>query len=632
MAYEIETKDGIVIRGIPDNIKPDDPSIMERVAKARKPKLEQIDINGPKGAASDSALENFAAGAGKAVYDTGRGIGQMLGMVSNEDVKESRRLDKDLMDTGAGFAGNIAGNVGMALAPGGIVKGAGVAANALKAPQSAQALSAVGGSLMAPKSIGGALGVGAGMGVIQPAESIDERVTNTAIGGLASAAIPAAVRGFKSVKSTVEPFYESGRNQILARALRDAAGGGQYADDAMRNLQQAGQAGPFASGLTKGEIVPNSVPTAGQASKNAGIAALERAASASNPTVTQEVSERMAAQNAARIASLEDIAGSDGARQFARDNLSATADDLYGEAFRKGVDLRRDPTTGAFLSKAQQAARKGEITKLMNTPALQEARDRAIQLARNEMIKIDSPEGSVQGLHYMKRALDDMIQGATGNEQRVLTGLKNRFLTTVDALSPDYQAARGVFRDMAGPVNQMDTAAEMLKRSVTPTGNMTLNKFAKALSDDTAQSATGFNKATLEGTMSPDAMKSLNAIKEDLTRAEFAKNAGRGVGSDTVQKLAYSNILNQSGVPNFLRNTGGTQIIGNLMARGGDLAYKDANQRLSEQLAKALLSPRETAELMKIAPSQRMELLSNLLTRGGASAGMMVPALSNANQ
>ena len=632
MAYEIETKDGIVIRGIPDHIKPDDPSIIERVAKARQPKLKQIDVNGPTGAASDSALKNFAAGVGKAVYDTGRGLGQLTGLVSADDVKESRRLDKDLMDTGAGLAGNVVGNVGMALAPGGIVKGAGMAANAMKAPQAGQVLSAIGGSLMAPKSIGGALGVGAGMGFIQPAESIDERVTNTAIGGLASAAIPAAVRGVKAVKAAAEPFYESGRNQILARALRESAGGGKYADDAMRNLQEAGQAGPFATGLTKGEIVPNSVPTAGQASKNAGIAALERAASAANPTVTQEVSERMAAQNAARIAALEDVAGSDGARQFARENLNATADDLYKEAFKKGVDLRRDPTTGAFLSKAQQSGRKAEITKLMQTPALQKARERAIELARNEMVKVDSPEGSVQGLHYMKRALDDMIGETSGNEQRVLTALKNRFLTTIDALSPEYQAARGVFRDMAGPVNEMDTAAEILKRSVTPTGNMTLNKYARALSDDTAQSATGFNKATLDKTMSPESMGSLNAIKEDLARAEFAKNAGRGVGSDTVQKLAYSNILNQSGVPNFLRNMGGTQIVGNLLARGGDLAYKDANQRLSEQLAKALLSPRETAELMKIAPSQRMELLTNLLTRGGASAGMMVPALSNSQQ
>jgi hypothetical protein len=35
MTYEIETKDGIVIRGIPDDIKPDDPVIKMRVEAAR---------------------------------------------------------------------------------------------------------------------------------------------------------------------------------------------------------------------------------------------------------------------------------------------------------------------------------------------------------------------------------------------------------------------------------------------------------------------------------------------------------------------------------------------------------------------------------------------------------------------
>jgi hypothetical protein len=601
------------------------------VRKLRNP-VKQIDINGPKGAASESAWENAAAGVGKAIYDTGRGLGQLTGLVSSDDVKESRRLDKDLMDTGAGFAGNVVGNIGIALAPGGVLKGAGMAANALSAPGKAQALSAIGGSLLAPRSIGGAAALGAGMGVIQPAESLEERAINTGVGGVASAFIPAAVRGFKSVKAAAEPFYESGRNQILARALQEASGGGQYADDALKNLQQAGQRGPFATGLTKGEIVPNSVPTAGQVSKNAGIAALERSATATNPAVTQEVSERLASQNLARVGALDEIAGSDGARQFAKTELQSTADDIYRQAFDRGMDLRRDPLTGAFLSKAQQAGRKSEITKLMQTPALQEAKDRATSLAQNEMISLKDPSGSVQGLHYMKKALDDMISNSSGNEQRVLRNLQKRFLTTVDSLSPDYAAARGVFRDMAGPVNQMETAAEISKRSVTPTGQMTLNKYARALSDDSAQAATGFKKATLSGTMTPESMGTLNNIKEDLTRAEFAKNAGRGTGSDTVQKLAYSNILNQAGVPNFMRNLGPAQIVGNLLSRGGDLAYKDANQRLSEQLAKALLDPAETASLMAIKPNQRTEALVNLLSRGGASAGMMVPALSNSQQ
>jgi len=567
-----------------------------------------------------SGPEKFMAGVGKAVYDTGRGLGQLTGLVSADDVKESRERDAPLMDTGAGMAGNVVGNIGMALAPGGVVKGAGSLAGMAGATNAATKLNAVGGALMAPKSVGGALGVGAAQGLIQPAADMGERVFNTGLGAGASAAIPVAGKVLSTAKAAAEPFYESGRNQILARALRESAGGGKYADDALASLKGAG------------ELVLGSAPTAGQAANNAGIAGLERSAVAVNPAVAVEHTNRLAAQNTARVNALKDMAGSDGARDFARAELQSTADDLYKVAFEKGTDLRRDAATGKFLTKAQQAGVKGEITKLMNAPAMAEAVEKAKVLAANEMKKVDDPAGSVLGLHYTKKALDDMIGGAKGNEQRILIGLRDRLLTTVDRLSPDYAAARSVFKDMAKPVNQMDTAAEIAKRAIPANENMTLNSYARALKDDSAATAQGFRKATLEGTFEPEQLARLNAIKEDLRRAQFAKDAGRGPGSDTVQKLAYSNIMNQAGVPNMLRNLAPGQLVGNLLSRGGDLAYQKANQRLSEKLAGALLDPKETAALMAMKPNERAALIGEMLKRGGASLGMTAPALLNAQQ
>lgn len=583
------------------------------------------------------SVGNFMAGVGKAAVDTGRGLGQMVGAVSRQDVKEAQDRDAALMDTGAGFFGNVAGNIGIALAPGGALKGAGMAANFAKTPQLASQLSALGGSALAPKTIGGALGLGATMGLIQPSTSTADTLTNVALGGIATAAAPVIGRAVKTAKSAAEPFYEGGRQQILSRALREAAGGQQYADDAARRLAEASQPlqGPFRPGQarqTVGEIIPGSVPTAAQVAENPGIASLERAAIATNPAVTTEHTGRIAAQNAARIRALEDMAGSDGARQFARAELEATADDLYGQAFSKGVDLRRDAATGAFLSKAQQAARKGEITKLMNNPYIAEAAEDAQKYLKGDFKNIADPTASVEGLHYMQKALSDKINKATGNEARILRNARERLLTTIDALSPDYKAARAVFRDMAKPVNQMDTAAEIAKRSVTPRGNMTLDKFARGATDDAAATAQGFKRATLEGTMNPEQMGTLNALRQDLTRADFAQNAGRSTGSNTVQNLAYSNILNQAGVPNVIRALGPSQIVGSLLSRGADVAYGAANQRLSEQLARALLYPEVTAKLLTMQPNQRAALLANALTRGGASLGMMTPALLNAQQ
>lgn len=58
-----------------------------------------------------TAFERGMAGLGKSVVDTLRGGGQMLRLTSRDDVAESRRLDKPLMDTTAGTVGNVGGDL-----------------------------------------------------------------------------------------------------------------------------------------------------------------------------------------------------------------------------------------------------------------------------------------------------------------------------------------------------------------------------------------------------------------------------------------------------------------------------------------------------------------------------------------
>lgn len=640
MPYEIETKDGIVIRNIPDNIKPDDPSILERVAVARKQRpMQQIEPEGfGNPTAGMSGTEKFMSGLGKSFYDTSRGLGQLTGFVSGDDVKETNRLDKPLMNTGAGFAGNVVGHIGQALAPGSLVKGAGKLASL--APQTARfapGLQAAGSTILAPRTVGQGLAVGSGLGFIQPAEDWQQRALQTGVGGVLTAAVPAAGVAYRGLKSSVEPFYESGQNQILARALRTAAGG--QADDVTRQLTQAAQpfVGPSQPGMSRqimGEIVPGSVPTAAEASGNAGIAALQRAASAVDPAVTQQYAQRAAAQNAARVSQLDDLAGRSGALDFAIANRGATADELYRQAIEKGIDTSRNAATGAFLSKAQQAGRKGEITKLLQRPAIQQAMREARTLAANEGVNMTSPAGSVKGLDYLKRALDDQIGKAQGNEQRVLVELKNRLLTTIDTLSPEYAAARQTFQQMSRPVNQMQIAETLAQKSINPlTGQMQPQAFARNLTDQTAKTATGFKGATLENVMEPQQLGRLGALRDDLARAVAAQNAGRGAGSDTVQKLAYANMLDQAGIPNVLRNFAPAQIVGNIAGRTADAAYGRANRELSQRLAQVLMSPEETAKILSsVDPQQRQMLLAEILRRSALSGAMATPALINSNQ
>lgn len=86
-------------------------------------------LDNPNPTEGMSGFDKFAAGAGKAVADMGRGVGQVLGMVSQQDIDEAKARDKALMDTGAGMAGNFAGTVA-ALAPAAFIPGAGTVGGA----------------------------------------------------------------------------------------------------------------------------------------------------------------------------------------------------------------------------------------------------------------------------------------------------------------------------------------------------------------------------------------------------------------------------------------------------------------------------------------------------------------------
>ena len=114
---------------------------------------------------------------------------------------------------------------------------------------------------------------------------------------------------------------------------------------------------------------------------------------------------------------------------------------------------------------------------------------------------------------------------------------------------------------------------------------------------------------------------------------DFAATAGRGAGSDTVQKLAYTNMLQQVGVPTFLQNFAPTQVAGNLMQRGLGLAYGDANQRLASELAEAMMNPQQAAELMRVARGnpQMQQMLANAL-RSSSVLGASAPAIVQGQQ
>lgn len=585
--------DGFVIEGVPDNATMTD--VLGKLMLSNHPSANALmrAMANEQTLGDMGGMQKFNAGAGLAVQNLIRGGKQMLGM--DTDYQDAKSRDAALMHTGAGLAGNIGMNVA-ALAPAALLPGAGTAA--------------------------GAGAIGATIAGLQPADSTVERLKNMGEGGALGAGVQTVARypmetldvakkvlaaPFKGAKALADPLTQSGRTRILARTLRESAG--QDADVAMQRMRGAQ------------EIVPGSFPTAAESADNAGIAALQRTAAAADPTAYEA---RRLAQNTARVNALREIAGTSGERDMARAARDATAHTLYSDADIQGINIVRDPATGQFLSKAEIAGVKGEITKLMQRPAMQDAVRQARILARNEGVNIKNPAGSVKGLDYVKRALDDKIRASDGNERRILVALKNRMLTTVDRLSPDYAAARGTYQQMSRPVNQMDVAQEIADKSIRPLDETLMPAaYARALSDETAQRVTNFDRATLENLYEPDQLQGLRNILEDLRRSNYAQNAGRGPGSDTMQKLSVSNLMQRMGFPSSVVH--GPDIPG--LRFIGKALYDNADTQMRQMLAEVLLDPRGAARMMGTTTPNATGRLANArawLTGGPATGQPLV--------
>ena len=428
---------------------------------------------------------------------------------------------------------------------------------------------------------------GTGMGVLSgvltpeetgltPEQFQQAKAQNMMIQGGVGAAIPIVggtlKTGYNAAKALVEPLYTGGREKIIGRALREYAG--NEAEKAVTNLKGAR------------ELVQGSMPTVGEAAGVPSLAAAQRSAAAVSQEATNTMAARQVAQNEARLAALHELAGTEGEKAALSMARETAANDLYKAAFERKMKLTPE------LSK--------EVNQLVQTPAIKDAIKQAQINAKNLGIDISNPKGSIQGLHQTKLAIDDAIDRlkkpdmstAEKNKMAGLMAAKNRLVGFLEnkQISPEYKVARETYAAMSKPINEMEAVQNIANKTVNPlTGNIYPGKFAQNLETLNA------------GTISPERLNALNAIKEDLARSEFAKSAGRGVGSDTIQKLAYGNMLNQINLPNLLRRRGLAETAGNLMARASDVVYGKANKELANQFAETLLNPQQAASYMEIA-------------------------------
>ena len=360
-----------------------------------------------------------------------------------------------------------------------------------------------------------------------------------------------------------------------------------------------------------------------QASGDAGLAQLERTL-VNNPETSGAITGRYAAQRAARLKAVQDIAGTDAHYAGIKDGRRVFAQQDYDAAMSAGIDPH------AAESMAPQ------IAALMERPSIQAAQKEAIKLAKEKNYDIND-FGSIEGLDWLKKGLDNLVSkaGSPGSsigkeELRAITRTKQDLMSVIEEVSPGYKAANDAYSKMSSQVNSMDAARALLDRMQSPlaragaSGRELKNEYARALEQATesVKKSTGQNRA-LSDVMPAGDVSTLQNVARDMGRAANAEEMGRAVGSNTAQNFASQNLLRRTlgplGLPESWSEAG---ILQGLMAPiniahralGTDAAVKGL-------LANASADPAVALQLMMLARQK-----PGLLRSGYDSASPLLPS------
>jgi hypothetical protein len=542
-----------------------------------------------------SGVDNFFAGMGKSIFDTGRGIGNLLGIVSDEEIARARELDKPLMDSTSGMVGNISGHAMQMLAPGAALTKAGNAGAKISQ------------ALVNPQSYKAAAGVGGVYSGIQPALSPTERLTNAAMGagggavGLAGGrALQGAMQGGKAL---LDPITSKGRERIVSRYISDQI------DDIPKAIQQLNSAKQYVQG--------SPVKTS-EAMMNPAVSQMERTARNTNPLFNAKIGAIEDAQNKARMDALRGIFAP--SQKEARDNMARSA-------IRH---IRDNPINVNPLDKMVKGMKK------------QNALDDSVVKTLGH---IEGKLGQVKNigdLYDLRKSLTaDKLSKADGFDAKTLVNIRNKIDELISIESGVYKDYLKRFADMSKPDNQNAVLDEIMRRSTAPIQNpaekviqgadteiLSPAKFAQALKQDEklVRSATGFNKAGgLKNTLTPQQYSTLMNIKKDLGRSSKALTEGKAIGSNTAQNLAGANIANRT-LGSLLPQSVVDVVSTGLPSRAANIVYGGSNEAMNELVNQALANPSVMRGLLEMSnsPKASAELL-NALGLLGSSSGAAAP-------
>lgn len=565
---------------------------------------------GPKQLVTDQALRtagtasmglrNLGFGGVADMIDRNAGAPLMDASQSAREAEAQRRADtENLAGSIPAQAGKIGAYAATAIGPSYLSRGTAMA------------------PVLLPNTIKGNALLGAAYGAAQPYTDGGDQAINTLLGGAFGGGLAAVPGAAKYAKGLFGPR--------LSMAERRA---GQVLTDMLNGRQL--------------NVTPSSVPgvqrTLGEASLDPGMMSLERNVRRLQPDAFSQIDS---GNNAARVSALQRIAGTDAdmaAAETARETSTAS---LRNQAFSEGAQFdaaRRQAQIRARQLLTSEAPADGIAAlraQLESMAQGQGGRSAVQQTLRDVNRAAASAPDTVPGLYRIRQTIGDLLDGKAGSDKSYARAATRELMQARQMVDDEigrrmigegpsaFPAYLNAYQQKSIPINRMQIGRELLdsgsagiREGGTGLPRLTPGTFARASDLDTiAQRATGFNKARAADILTPDDIKSIGAIQDDLQR-QFARQTNPAQpGSATMEATELTKRMLAKGLMGrFSQRLPG---LGPLVE--GYQTMMD--QALQRKLAYLVANPSEAQRVLSSLPPAQRSAVERALLVFGQGAG-----------
>lgn len=235
MPYTIETKDGIVLQNIPDDVLPDSPELKARVAKVRTDMAVGNDVAKMR---EGNAVVRGARGAGATLQNAAYGIKDLFTDLSPQEQRTIATNKQFLDEDTAGKVGGFAADVASFALPGGVAA-KGITKGLTMLPRAAQLAAGVGANAA----------LDAGLSAAYSTEDKAEAAKQGAIGSLVGQGLGKAVSRFAGGVVRPSADAQALMRQGVQPTIGQAANQSNLSGRLIRRVEEGAESIPLAGSI-----------------------------------------------------------------------------------------------------------------------------------------------------------------------------------------------------------------------------------------------------------------------------------------------------------------------------------------------------------------------------------------------